>query len=329
MQEYFEGLEGSDPYVINELKLINKSLDYIICVEEKLHIVIKRDLFIDGDDFIGTITKDYIIIFNDWFTKFDYIKTTTNETEIEENEEENERQVDDEGYDREFLLEKIRDVLMFDDDEFYVQKIEIVDKNGNVTKTFKHPEQIWKDALPRAKKAARKINRNKVYINEVLGFPSDVALKIAGDTYFGKKSKIQTFLKEKGLKSYQIKNIKLINQILDHIRCSKNKEKLHIVYNISGTEENKVIRDHVITFNKWFPSYEYDEFDDNEEPHSYIGENGDNKQNLIEMYTDVYESNDEILLIEHLDANGNVIKGKSQTSFGKKTISELKYLRSF
>ena len=61
-------------------------------------------------------------------------------------------------------------------------------------------KEIWKSLLPGTKKLSRKMIRNRVYSNEVLGFPKNVSDLIARNTVFGKSrcnlSEIRGFRKE-------------------------------------------------------------------------------------------------------------------------------------
>jgi hypothetical protein len=61
-----------------------------------------------------------------------------------------------------------------------------MDSGRTLEKLYQDPKGRWKDILPAAKRASKKITRNRVYSEEVLGFPKNVSNQIAHQSYFGK-----------------------------------------------------------------------------------------------------------------------------------------------
>jgi hypothetical protein len=71
----------------------------------------------------------------------------------------------------------------FDNDrDLWIQELK---ESGN----YEKPEykEIWKSLLPGTKKLNKKMNKNRVFINETLGLPNDVADKISRLTVFGRR----------------------------------------------------------------------------------------------------------------------------------------------
>ena len=60
--------------------------------------------------------------------------------------------------------------------------------NLRATGRYEHPLENWKSLLPGAKRTSKKMIKHRTFSEEVLGFPKNVADKIARNTVFGKFS---------------------------------------------------------------------------------------------------------------------------------------------
>ena len=70
-------------------------------------------------------------------------------------------------------------------DEFIL--IRVIDPKGKLIKSFyPDPKEKWKSLLPGAKLSSKTMRRNRVYSEEVMGFPKNVSDLIARNTVFGK-----------------------------------------------------------------------------------------------------------------------------------------------